>query len=112
MQRKETPVGRGLGKTTGWTHRLTLNRRGVHMLNGVQYRQIDDRGLHILVGNEPRLLEVDTVIICAGQESNDGLHQSLQEAGLSSEVVGGAKEALELDAKEAINQASWLAALI
>ena len=112
MQRKETPVGRGLGKTTGWTHRLTLNRRGVHMLNGVQYRRIDDRGLHILVGNEPRLLEVDTVIICAGQESNDGLHQSLQEAGLSSEVVGGAKEALELDAKEAINQASWLAALI
>ena len=112
MQRKETPVGRGLGKTTGWTHRLTLNRRGVHMLNGVQYRQIDDRGLHILVGNEPRLLEVDTVIICAGQESNDGLQHSLQKAGLSSEVVGGAKEALELDAKEAINQASWLAALI
>lgn len=112
MQRKETPVGRGLGKTTGWTHRLTLNRREVHMLNGVQYRQIDDRGLHILVGNEPRLLEVDTVIICAGQESNDGLQHSLQKAGLSSEVVGGAKEALELDAKEAINQASWLAALI
>jgi len=112
MQRKETPVGRGLGKTTGWTHRLTLNRRGVHMLNGVQYRQIDDLGLHILVGNQPKLLEVDTIIICAGQESNDALLQSLQAAGLSSEVVGGAKEALELDAKEAINQASWLAALI
>jgi len=112
MQRKETKVGRGLGKTTGWTHRLTLGRRGVNMLNSVEYLGIDDSGLHVLVSGQPRTLEVDTVIICAGQESLQVLHKELQERGLSSELVGGAEEARELDAKEAINQASWRAALI
>ena len=112
MQRKETKVGRGLGKTTGWTHRLTLGRRGVNMLNSVEYLGIDDSGLHVLVSGQPRTLEVDTVIICAGQESLQALHEELQERGLSSELVGGAEEARELDAKEAINQASWRAALI
>ena len=112
MQRKETKVGRGLGKTTGWTHRLTLGRRGVNMLNSVEYLGIDDSGLHVLVSGQPRTLEVDTVIICAGQESLQVLHEELQERGLSSELVGGAEEARELDAKEAINQASWRAALI
>jgi len=112
MQRKETKVGRGLGKTTGWTHRLTLGRRGVNMLNGVEYVGIDDHGLHVLIGNQPRTLDVDTVIICAGQEPLRVLHDELQARDISSELVGGAEEALELDAKEAINQASWRAAMI
>ncbi|NBR79594.1 MAG: FAD-binding protein, partial [Alphaproteobacteria bacterium] len=67
MQRKETAVGKGLGKTTGWTHRLTLARRGVKMLNNIQYLKIDDSGLHILNDNQPDILEVDTIIVCAGQ---------------------------------------------
>ena len=67
MQRKETNVGKGLGKTTGWTHRLTLQRRGVKMMNAIEYRKIDDAGLHITVNGKPDILEVDTVIICAGQ---------------------------------------------
>ncbi|MBT6263904.1 MAG: NADPH-dependent 2,4-dienoyl-CoA reductase [Halieaceae bacterium] len=112
MQRKETKVGRGLGKTTGWTHRLTLGRRGVNMLNSVEYVGIDDGGLHVLIGNQPRTLDVDTVIICAGQEPLRALHDELQARNISSELVGGAEEALELDAKEAINQASWRAAAI
>lgn len=112
MQRKDTPVGRGLGKTTGWTHRLTLSRRGVNMLNAVEYVRIDDEGLHLLVANQPKTLAVDTVIVCAGQEPLQVLHEELKAAGLSSELVGGAHEAKELDAKAAINQASWLAALV
>lgn len=112
LQRKDSPVGRGLGKTTGWTHRLTLSRRGVNMMNGVEYVRIDDEGLHIMVGNQPHTLDVDTVIVCAGQEPLQTLHDKLQGLGLSSELVGGAYEALELDAKAAINQASWSAAQI
>jgi len=112
LQRKDSPVGRGLGKTTGWTHRLTLGRRGVNMMNGVDYLRIDDEGLHILVGNQPQSLKVDTVIVCAGQEPLQTLHTELQALGMSSELVGGAYEALELDAKAAINQASWMAAAI
>ena len=112
LQRKETKVGRGLGKTTGWTHRLTLSRRGVNMLNSVQYERIDDEGLHVLVDNQPRTLAVDTVIICAGQEPLQELHNELQARGMPSELVGGAYEALELDAKAAIYQASWMASEI
>jgi len=112
LQRKDTPVGRGLGKTTGWTHRLTLGRRGVNMMNGVDYVRIDDDGLHLLVANQPECLPVDTVIICAGQEPARALFDELSALGLSSELVGGAFEANELDAKTAINQASWMAAAI
>lgn len=112
LQRKDSKVGRGLGKTTGWTHRLTLGRRGVNMINSVSYQRIDDEGLHLLVGNDPRTLDVDTVIVCAGQEPLQALHTELHNRGLSSELVGGAFEARELDAKAAINQASWLAAAI
>ena len=112
MQRKETPVGRGLGKTTGWTKRLLLNRRGVNMINAVEYVRIDDDGLHVLVGGQPKTFDVDTVIICAGQESERGLYDALEAKGLSVELVGGAFEAAELDAKTAINQATRLAAAI
>ena len=112
MQRKETAVGRGLGKTTGWTHRLTLTRRGVKMMNNIQYLKIDDSGLHILNDNQPDILEVDTIIICAGQEPLRELFDALETKGLSVELVGGAYEAAELDAKAAINQACHMAAAI
>lgn len=112
LQRKETPVGRGLGKTTGWTHRLTLKRRGVKMINCVDYQRIDDDGLHLIVGGEAKLLSVDTIVICAGQEPLRALYDELQSAGVKSNLVGGAYEAMELDAKRAIDQASKLAAAV
>ena len=112
MQRKDTPVGRGLGKTTGWTHRLTLGRRGVKMMNGIDYLRVTDDGLHVLLDNKPELIEVDTIIICAGQEPLRQLYDACQAAGLSSDLIGGAFEAAELDAKAAINQAAYLAAAI
>ena len=109
MQRKTDPVGRGLGKTTGWTHKLTLQRRGVRMINGVEYLRIDDEGLHARVNGEPRLFEVDTVIICAGQLPKRDLYDQLVSEGMQAELIGGAFEATELDAKRAINQAVRLA---
>lgn len=82
------------------------------MMNAVQYQKIDDRGLHILQAGKPDLLEVDTVVICAGQESERGLYDALQAKGAASSVLGGAYAAAELDAKAAIDQASRLAAAI
>ena len=90
MQRKDTPVGRGLGKTTGWTKRLLLNRRGVNMVNAVEYVRVDDTGLHVLIGGQPKTFEVDTVIICAGQEPERSLYDALAAEGLSVDLVGGA----------------------
>ncbi|MEP1471012.1 MAG: NADPH-dependent 2,4-dienoyl-CoA reductase [Halieaceae bacterium] len=110
MQRKETPVGRGLGKTTGWTHRMALGRRGVKMMNGIDYVRIDDDGLHIMRENKPEVLPVDTVIVCAGQDPARELYDSAQAQGLAVALVGGAYEAAELDAKAAINQACHMAA--
>ena len=112
LQRKTSAVGKGLGRTTGWTHRLTLQRRGVHMLGGVEYERIDDAGLHIRVEGEPRLLEVDTVIVCAGQEPARGLYDELIARGLAAQLIGGAFEASELDAKRAILQATELAVAV
>ncbi|MEO0961410.1 MAG: NADPH-dependent 2,4-dienoyl-CoA reductase [Pseudomonadota bacterium] len=112
MQRKTTGVGKGLGKTTGWTHRLTLHRRGVQMMNGVEYIRLDDDGLHVLIGNEPHSLDVDTVIVCAGQEPLRDLYDELKDAGVNASLVGGAYEASELDAKRAINQACYQAAAV
>ncbi len=112
LQRKDTAVGRGLGKTTGWTHRLTLARRGVTMLNAVEYLKVDDAGLHIRRGDMQEILPADTIIICAGQESERSLFDQLQQSELSSELIGGAYKAAELDAKAAIKQASYAAAEI
>ena len=112
LQRKSSPVGRGLGKTTGWTHRLSLARRAVKMLNGVEYHKIDDEGLHISINGQPQLLAVDTVIVCAGQLPLRTLYDELQDCGLHASLIGGACEAVELDAKRAINQASYLAAAV
>jgi 2,4-dienoyl-CoA reductase (NADPH2) len=109
LQRKASMVGKGLGKTTGWTHRLTLQRRGVQMLAGVDYLGIDDAGLHIRLDGEARILPADTVIVCAGQEPARGLHDDLAAMGLGAHLIGGAFEAAELDAKRAIKQATELA---
>jgi 2,4-dienoyl-CoA reductase (NADPH2) len=110
LQRKSTPVGRGLGKTTGWTHRISLAQRGVKMINGLEYKKIDDKGLHITNNGIPDIIEVDTVVVCAGQLSNRSLYDELVALGADASLIGGAFEAAELDAKAAINQASYLAA--
>jgi 2,4-dienoyl-CoA reductase (NADPH2) len=110
MQRKPTALGKNLGKTTGWAHRLELRHRGVHMMPGVNYRRIDDAGLHIEVAGQSSLLVVDHVVICAGQESRRELQQPLLDAGLEVHLIGGADFAAELDAKRAILQGTELAA--
>ena len=110
LQRKVTPVGRGLGLTTGWTHRLSLARRGVKMLNAVEYVKIDDAGLHVRREEKTEVLPVDTVIICAGQQSERSLFDRLRDSDFPVELIGGAYKAAELDAKAAIKQASYLAA--
>ena len=112
MQRKAEPLGKGLAKTTGWTHRMTLARRGVQMISGVEYLKIDDHGLHTRVDGEARLFAVDTIIVCAGQMPLRSLYDQLQAAGQNVSLVGGAFEASELDAKRAIDQASRLAATV
>jgi 2,4-dienoyl-CoA reductase (NADPH2) len=112
LQRKASAVGKGLGKTTGWTHRITLQRRGVQMLAGVEYQRIDDDGLHILVDGMPQTLAVDTVIVCAGQEPARGLYDELLAQGANVDLIGGAYEAAELDAKRAIKQATELAVMV
>jgi 2,4-dienoyl-CoA reductase (NADPH2) len=112
LQRKSTPVGSTLGKTTGWTHRIELRRKNVEMINSVSYHKVDDLGLHISVSGVARVLPVDNVIICAGQEPLRELYDELCEAGCKVQLVGGAYEASELDAKRVIKQASELAAAI
>lgn len=112
LQRKESKVGDGLGKTTGWIHRTVLKNRKVQMLSGVQYLRIDDEGLHIQVGESQQCLPVDQVIICAGQEPLRELQAGLQAAGKPVHIIGGADVAAELDAKRAIRQGAELAAVI
>jgi 2,4-dienoyl-CoA reductase (NADPH2) len=110
LQRKTTPVGRGLGKTTGWIHRTELKRRGVHMIAGAAYERIDDSGLHITTAAGARLLEVDNVVICAGQDPLHALADQLKASGRNAHLIGGAKLATELDAKRAIDEGARLAA--
>jgi 2,4-dienoyl-CoA reductase (NADPH2) len=112
LQRKTTPVGKGLAKTSGWAHRAVLKDSGVTMLPGVTYDRVDDEGLHVTVDGEPRVLDVDTVVVCAGQESVRGLYDDLLAAGVTAHLVGGADVAAELDAKRAIKQATELAATL
>lgn len=112
LQRKATKVGDGLGKTTGWIHRTGLKNKQVQMLNSVEYLKIDDAGLHIRIGaeGEEKLLPVDNVVICAGQDPLRELYDGLKAAGQSVHLIGGADVATELDAKRAIDQGSRLAA--
>ena len=112
LQRRPTPPGRDLGKTTGWVHRLALKRRGVRMLAGVTYEGIDERGLSIVQNGQPRLLDVDHVVICAGQEPRRELVADLELRGLRPQLIGGSKLAVELDAKRAIDEGARLAAAL
>ncbi len=112
LQRKATKVGKGLGKTSGWVHRANLVKHGVKMVPGVSYKSVTDEGLTIEVNGEEKLLDVDNIIICAGQESNRDLQQALENGGLTVHLIGGANVASELDAKRAIRQAAELAMII
>jgi 2,4-dienoyl-CoA reductase (NADPH2) len=107
LQRTPARPGRTLGKTTGWAHRASLKAHGVEMLGGVSYERIDDMGLHIKVHGESRLLDVDNVVICAGQVSRTELQEGL--VGLEMYLIGGARLAGELDAKRAIEEGVRLA---
>ncbi len=108
LQRKTGKVGGTLGKTTGWIHRMELSRKGVVMFSGCEYKRIDDQGLHLLIADNPKLLAVDNVVICAGQESNRKLVDEI--ITLPVHIIGGAENASELDAKRAIDQGTRLAA--
>jgi len=104
LQRKSGKVGEGLAKTTGWIRRTLLKKRGVTMMPGVVYERIDDTGLHIRVDGATRVLDVDTIVVCAGQEPRRELADPLRAAGASVTLIGGADVAIELDAKRAIAQ--------
>ncbi|WP_417436917.1 FAD-dependent oxidoreductase [Idiomarina abyssalis] len=112
LQRKESKVGKGLGKTSGWVHRNELKSKSVNMWNGVTYHRIVPEGIEIEREGEKQLLEVDNVIICAGQVPQRSLHDALQSAGQTVHLIGGADVAAELDAKRAIRQGTELAAEI
>ncbi len=111
MQRKTSKLGAGLGKTSGWVHRATLNRNGVVMMAGVSYDKIDDHGIHVTVGGEARLIPVDHVVICAGQDSlTELMPPEGTTGGPRFHKIGGAALAAELDAKRAIKEGAELAA--
>jgi 2,4-dienoyl-CoA reductase (NADPH2) len=110
LQRSASKIGDRLGKTTGWIHRASLHDFGVKMIAGATYEQIDDDGLHIVVDGSRRCLDVDHVILCAGQEPLRDLLEPLRQAGITAHLIGGADEAAELDAKRAIDQGTRLAA--
>ncbi|MET7993799.1 NADPH-dependent 2,4-dienoyl-CoA reductase [Amycolatopsis sp. NPDC005232] len=110
LQRKKTPIGAALGKTSGWVHRAALKAKGVERISGVTYERVDDAGLHVSVDGKPRLLEVDTVVVCAGQEPVRDLADALGSTPVH--LIGGADVAAELDAKRAIDQGTRLAATL
>ena len=109
LQRSEGKMGANLGKTTGWIHRNSLRNRQVKMISGIQYEKIDDKGLYISKDGKQELLEVDNIILCAGQLPEKSLFNSVSDLGLKVHLIGGAYEAAELDAKKAIKQATELA---
>jgi len=111
LQRKKSQLGAGLNKTSGWVHRAVLKMKDVEMIGGVSYDKIDDAGLHITVDGEQRLLDVDNVVICAGQESRKELYTE-DSANANYHLIGGAEFAGELDAKRAIKQGAELAAAL
>ncbi|WP_019549391.1 FAD-dependent oxidoreductase [Streptomyces sulphureus] len=112
IQRKTSKVGAGLGKTTGWVHRNELRHRGVTMVAGAAYHRIDDEGLHLSVDGEKRVLPVDTVVLCTGQEPRRALYEELLADGGEPHLIGGADVAAELDAKRAVDQGTRLAAAL
>ena len=112
LQRRAEKPGRGLGKTTGWIHRASLQAKGVRMMGGVSYDAITEAGLQITRNGVTEVLPVDTVVLCAGQVPERGLADRMLAAGVAVDVIGGADVATELDAKRAIDQGVRLAASI
>ena len=114
LQRKHTPIGIGLGKTSGWAHRAVLKQSGVKLVSGVTYDRVDDDGVHVIVDGEPATYEVDTVVLCAGQESVRDLYDGLVATGNTAgrHLIGGADVAAELDAQRAIEQGTRVAAAL
>ncbi len=112
LKRSTTPFGASLGLTTGWTLRIELARAGVQMLGGVTYDRIDDAGVHVTVEGAQRVIEADTVIVCAGQEPNRALAAALEARGKTPHLIGGARLASELDAKRAMLEGAQLAAAL
>lgn len=112
LQRKDEALGKRLGKTTGWIHRLELKNYGVEMLAGVEYGSMTPDGFEISVKGKKRVLPVDQVVICAGQTSNRALEAALQGTGKPVYWIGGSRIAGELDAKRAIDEGTRLAAQI
>jgi 2,4-dienoyl-CoA reductase (NADPH2) len=111
LQRKDTPIGIGLGKTSGWAHRAVLKQSGVRTVPGVTYDRIDDAGLHVTANGTALTIPADTVVVCTGQQSVRGLYDALAgraEGGVH--LIGGADVAAELDAKRAIEQGTRVAA--
>lgn len=104
LQRSDNRPGKTLGLTTGWVVRAELKSRGVQNVTGASYTKIDDQGLHIEIGGEAKLIEADTIIVCAGQESDNGLYAELIEKGISTTLIGGAEKSAGLDALRAIWQ--------
>jgi 2,4-dienoyl-CoA reductase (NADPH2) len=112
LQRTEGRPGGRLNKTSGWVHRATLKNKKVAMVGGVSYDRIDDAGLHVTIEGKAQVLDVDNVIVCAGQEPNRALHEALVARGVDVRLVGGADVAAELDAKRAIDKATRMAAAL
>jgi 2,4-dienoyl-CoA reductase (NADPH2) len=112
LQRKAEKPGKRLGKTTGWIHRASLKMKRVEMVGGVTYERVDDAGLHVCIGDQPRVIACDTIVLCAGQESQRDLADALAARGVNAHVIGGADVAAELDAKRAIDQGVRLAATL
>jgi 2,4-dienoyl-CoA reductase (NADPH2) len=112
LQRTAGRPGARLNKTSGWVHRATLKNKKVAMIGGVSYDRIDDAGLHVTVDGKSQVLDVDNVIVCAGQEPNRQLHEALVARGVDVRLVGGADVAAELDAKRAIDKATRQAAAL
>ena len=112
LQRKVTPLGIGLGKTTGWTHRLNLRKKEIKMLKGVTYKKIVKNGIYISINDQDQFIECDNIIVCAGQEPDRSFFNAANKSGFRMHLIGGAYEARELDAKVAIKQAAELAAII
>nr|WP_247741308.1 NADPH-dependent 2,4-dienoyl-CoA reductase [Luteibacter sp. SG786] len=112
LQRTAGRPGGRLNKTSGWVHRATLKNKRVQMIGGVAYERVDDAGLHVVVDGKAQVLDVDHVVVCAGQEPNRELHDALLARGMDVRLIGGADVAAELDAKRAIDQATRLAAAL
>jgi 2,4-dienoyl-CoA reductase (NADPH2) len=112
FQRKASPIGAHLGKTTGWIHRLVLKKQHVKVYTGVEYLKIDDAGLYFKQHQQEQMLAFDSIVICAGQEEEQTLYHQLQQNKVTVHLLGGAYKAMELDAKQAIEQATRLALVI